>query len=78
MKGIIKYYSVDPVDQSGGSLSVDENKKVRNQVENSKVEDVQPKEQPEEKSIFQQALQDWANDNAADIEEDNNTPLNIL
>lgn len=78
MKGIIKYYSVDPIDQSGGSLSPDENKNVKPLVENTKVEDVQPKEQPEEKSTFQQALQDWANDNAADIEEDNNTPLNIL
>lgn len=84
MQNLIKFYSVEPFEQTGG-LSQENaedavNETDQNVNENIEINKVQSniEDTKEETSTFKQALQDWSNDDERDRQIDDSTPLNIL
>jgi len=87
MQNLIKFYSVEPFEATGG-LSQENAKDAANETESAKLtvnEDLEINSTQEniettkeETSTFKQALQDWSNDDERDRQIDDSTPLNIL
>lgn len=75
MKFLNKYFIAGSVQHEDSANAPDDKEKIKSSNEEEKKEVKEEKEKEKKETAFDKALQEWANDNARDIAEDDSTPL---